>query len=125
MCPLCPGTSLRKACHSPENCVRLKFLNEGRDKANLQRITITDEGVQWVNAPPVLDVQETLHTVLGENKELRKEVGDLKEEVAKLQTIVEGLAKTKPAPPQKEQDPKEGTSGKGTKGKGKPKGGQK
>lgn len=115
---------MRKACHSPDGCKRLAFINEERDKANLQRVAITDGGIQWVNAPPVLDVQETLHSVVAENRELRKEVGDLKLEMAKMKSTLDGLA-AKPTPAQKEHEPKEGNGGKGAKGKAKGKGGLK
>lgn len=70
-------TPLTKAEHQPDHCVRLKFLNQRRTKDNLQEVKITQDVIIWSNAPPELEVQPTLHSLLNENKMLKQEVTNL------------------------------------------------
>ncbi|KIK72228.1 hypothetical protein PAXRUDRAFT_181107, partial [Paxillus rubicundulus Ve08.2h10] len=128
LCPICLGIPLAKAEHTPDHCGRLKILNQKRTKDNLQEVKITPQGVAWVNAPPELDVQTTLHSLLLENKLLKQGVSNLEEKVETLTTKLEEVTKalaqkadqhsSQPKKPQKEQEKHEGSGHKGTRGRG-------
>jgi hypothetical protein len=134
LCPLCLGIPLAKAEHSPDHCGRLKFLNQKRTKDNLQEVKITPQGVTWVNAPPELDVQPTLHSLLEENKVLKQGVSNLETKVEALTTKLEEAIKaltpkadqqpSQSKKPQKEQEKQEGSGQKGNRGRGTGRGGR-
>lgn len=135
LCPLCLGLPLSKASHSPDGCGRLKFLNKERESANLQLVTIDeDDGyIHWVNAPPELDVQETLHSLISENRDLRKETDDLKKEVETLKSSLEEIKssleeikskESRPSQYREEYRKHDGSGSRGSRGRGNGRGGR-
>lgn len=119
---------MAKAAHTSDHCGRLKHLNQQRAKENLQEVKMTAQGVVWVNTPPELEVQKTLHSLKAENKELGQKVKILETKVEDLTKKLEEAIKdynSAKVTQQTEGDKKqEGSGYKGNRGRGHGRGGR-
>jgi hypothetical protein len=62
----------------------------------LRPITVQDGYISWVDAPPELDVQDTLRSLLQEQAKLKKDLGDTKVRLAAAEDAVKALQRYKP-----------------------------
>ncbi|KAF9219910.1 hypothetical protein BS17DRAFT_769639 [Gyrodon lividus] len=128
LCPLCLGLPLAKAEHLPQKCDRLKLLNQKRAKDNLQEVKITNGVITWVDVPPELEVQATLHSLTAENKELKQKVNNLELKVeeltGKLEEVIRNSKSDKVNQQQEGQKKHESSANKGNRGKGSGRGGR-
>ncbi|KIJ12513.1 hypothetical protein PAXINDRAFT_14707 [Paxillus involutus ATCC 200175] len=106
----------------------LKHLNQQRAKENLQEVKMTAQRVVWVNTPPEVEVQETLHSLKAENKELGQKIKILETKIEdltkKLEEAIKDYNSAKVTQQPEGDKKKEGSGYKEHKGRGHERGGR-